>query len=915
MFLTPNLIDDAHSCDDVSAGNAWLKQTIPQILGSTLFKTKRAALFITFDEPGCTDPAGQTPCPSGASPDLYSVWASNPSNPTTKIGFKSTQSYTLYSPLKAVESNWNLASFNANDGSASNMAEFFGSPLKASFSYSPISPQVGQTVTFTASPTGGVSPYSFSWTFGDGGTGTSNPATHSYNTAGSYSAKLTVTDHIGTKSNATQTLRVGRDFNISSSLQSFIMGFSSSNTTTINLASINSFSGTVTLSTSVTPVGLTATLNPNSVGLSSGGTASSTLTVSSSTTPGIYSVNVTGTSGSISHGTNLIVNVAAPDFTVSSSPSSLTIQSSNSGSSTITVNSLHQFSGTVSLSASVSPAGLTASLIPTNVTVPASGSSTSTLIVSSISTSPIGAFNVTITGTNGTLAHQTIVAVTLVPPSFIVASDSALGPSSLYTAGGQKLIQDSAGRMITVYVDSTGRIGLSYANTDPTFVGWSTPIKSSTPSSAYTWPATVLVSLTSLRIIAGGGSSSAIITDIPVTILRDSQNNITGFTFGAATAIDSSGLDRYPAVIVTHNGDILAAWAWQNTTRTQVKLLRWDPSTGWKNTAGTSTTPDILLNAVNVTGFVPTMLEGPDNHNVYLLANRFTGPPSTIAFVKATWNGSTWSWGTQNLTYETNASDADDDPVDLVWDPTRSVVVAQYGITSTHTYGVFTLSATDVKTHIDTPNLAVAADRGWAGINVQTQTGDYYIFLISVSSDGGPGPLGFIRMPAGGSWNATIVWLNTATDNEVTSLRTTGPGASLDLLYVEGISAPAIVEFVRVNPPNFGVTASPGTLTVQAGSNAASTITVSSLYGFTGTVSFQSQRRGNGKQRARHRHHHDHRDERTVLPDRYGGRHGDRLHHSGEPDNCQCSRRRPGQFNHHDNGPQRVHRLGQSWNQ
>ena len=153
------------------------------------------------------------------------------------------------------------------------------------------------------------------------------------------------------------------------------MGFSSSNTTTINLASINSFSGTVTLSTSVTPVGLTATLNPNSVGLSSGGTASSTLTVSSSTTPGIYSVNVTGTSGSISHGTNLIVNVAAPDFTVSSSPSSLTIQSSNSGSSTITVNSLHQFSGTVSLSASVSPAGLTASLIPTNVTVPASGSS------------------------------------------------------------------------------------------------------------------------------------------------------------------------------------------------------------------------------------------------------------------------------------------------------------------------------------------------------------------------------------------------------------------------------------------------------------------------------------------------------------------------------------------------------------
>src|SRR5213592_4934697 len=44
-------------------------------------------------------------------------------------------------------------------------------PLSASFSYSPSSPQAGQQVSFSASTSGGTSPYSYSWNFGDGSTG------------------------------------------------------------------------------------------------------------------------------------------------------------------------------------------------------------------------------------------------------------------------------------------------------------------------------------------------------------------------------------------------------------------------------------------------------------------------------------------------------------------------------------------------------------------------------------------------------------------------------------------------------------------------------------------------------------------------------------------------------------------------
>ena len=458
-----------------------------------------------------------------------------------------------------------------------------------------------------------------------------------------------------------------------------------------------------------------------------------------------------------------------------------------------------------------------------------------------------GGYAATLSATDSkgaTGAASTTVTVTGTPPtSVIVASDAAPGPSSLATAGGEKLIRDSAGKMIAVYTDSSGRVGLAYDNSDPMLGGWSAPVKSSIPIAPYEWPAAVLVSLTSLRLIVEGGSGAGIISDIPVVIQRDSQSNIIGFTIGTPKSLDSSGLGRYPAAVLLHSGDILAAWAWQNSTRTMVKSLRWNSSTGWTNLAGSSSTPDIaLLDSVSITWFVPNMIERPDNNNVYLMANRFTGPPETIALNKATWNGSGWSWESQNITYETNCSDADDDPVGLAWDPVRSLVVVAYGITGTLSYGVFTLTSQDVKTHLDTPSLAVT-NRGWAGIAIHITTGDYYLFLMNVNTDGGSGPLGYVRLPAGGVWNPTVNYLDSATTDQVLSLRPTGNSPTIDLLYATGTSSPSTIKFTSVrpsNPSSFTATANPTTVTTQTGSSAISTITVTSLNGFTGTVSLST---------------------------------------------------------------------------
>jgi PKD repeat protein len=95
------------------------------------------------------------------------------------------------------------------------MTEFFASTtppvlLSTSFTYSPTSPQTGQNVWFTASASGGTGPYSFTWTFGDGATGTGATAYHSYSTAGSYNVVLTAKDSSSSQQTATsqQTITV-----------------------------------------------------------------------------------------------------------------------------------------------------------------------------------------------------------------------------------------------------------------------------------------------------------------------------------------------------------------------------------------------------------------------------------------------------------------------------------------------------------------------------------------------------------------------------------------------------------------------------------------------------------------------------------------------------------------------------------
>jgi YD repeat-containing protein len=95
---------------------------------------------------------------------------------------------------------------NGTQASASTTATISNQPPVANTG-GPYSGVVAQNIPFSASgsydPDGSIA--SYSWNFGDGGTGSGFSLTHTYSAPGTYSVTLTVTDNLGAQSSATTT--------------------------------------------------------------------------------------------------------------------------------------------------------------------------------------------------------------------------------------------------------------------------------------------------------------------------------------------------------------------------------------------------------------------------------------------------------------------------------------------------------------------------------------------------------------------------------------------------------------------------------------------------------------------------------------------------------------------------------------
>jgi len=90
-------------------------------------------------------------------------------------------------------------------------------PLTLTISASPTSARVNQTVSFTPTPGGGTPPYTYAWTFGDGGTSALQDPTHAYTTGGQYTAQLVLHDSTGASITKTVSVTVSTGPSSSSS--------------------------------------------------------------------------------------------------------------------------------------------------------------------------------------------------------------------------------------------------------------------------------------------------------------------------------------------------------------------------------------------------------------------------------------------------------------------------------------------------------------------------------------------------------------------------------------------------------------------------------------------------------------------------------------------------------------------------
>jgi len=196
----------------------------------------------------------------------------------------------------------------------------------------------------------------------------------------------------------------------------------------VTVTSINHFSGTVSVSATLTT---SANIPPvvassqSSVILTPDQTASFSVTIlaTTSTTLGQYNITVQGKTSTLSRSITVSADVTppppppTPDFYLFSNLSSIMINQGASTSATLTISSILSYSGTVALTATVYPPGVNSPAVSLNLTslkLPGGGANATTVIVNTFNAT-VGYYAVLITGTSGSLVHTLSITLSVTP--------------------------------------------------------------------------------------------------------------------------------------------------------------------------------------------------------------------------------------------------------------------------------------------------------------------------------------------------------------------------------------------------------------------------------------------------------------------------------------------------------------------
>jgi FG-GAP-like repeat len=155
--------------------------------------------------------------------------------------------------------------------------------------------------------------------------------------------------------------------------------------------------------------------------------------------------------GSPVNGVGVVLNVSAPSFGFSATAlSPASVPAGNSATSTVTVNRMPGFTGTVALLCLGLPSGVTCQFAPSSVP---SGSSSSALTITTTSAAISGTYPIQVQGSAGTLTNIATVSLTVTAP--------AQTPDFSLSAGSTTTVTVSPGATATYMLSVTPHAGFN----------------------------------------------------------------------------------------------------------------------------------------------------------------------------------------------------------------------------------------------------------------------------------------------------------------------------------------------------------------------------------------------------------------------------------------------------------------------
>ena len=272
------------------------------------------------------------------------------------------------------------------------------------------------------------------------------------------------------------------------------------------------------------------------------------------------------------NGTGLITALAGtanPNFTISASPTTLTVVQGNSGNSTITTAAVNGFSSAITLSYSGAPTGVTVNFATNPIASPGNGTSVATFNVAS--TAATGTSSITITGTDvntGKIINSTSVSLTVTAPNFTISA-SPNTVSVVQGNTGTSTVTTTAvnGFNSAINLTSSGQptgVTVTFGTNPIMAPGGGSSIVSfivAATAATGTYPITITgtdttgtiinstsVSLTVTAPVTGGFTLSASPTSLTVRRGRSGSTTITSTVtggFNSAVALSASGLPAH----------------------------------------------------------------------------------------------------------------------------------------------------------------------------------------------------------------------------------------------------------------------------------------------------------------------------------------------------------------------------------